>query len=536
MEAQGGEMMDLFATPSTECFPPPRPFQDTTHRELRNGAEKHQRQVVMAPTGAGKTYLALRVCNEALKRGGRVLFICDRKTLINQTSAVATAYGMPPHGIIQADNPRMALWRPFQIASAQTLGVRGVTDDFRVVVVDECHTLHSAVTEFIANTKAKVIGLSATPFTKGLGKIYSRVINAATMDELVKQGVLTPFRILSCVRPDMAGAKTSNGEWTAKDAGERGMAIIGDVVREWLEHARDAKTIVFGPTVAHCEKLLGQFKEAGVGAALFTSHTDDKERAELLEEYRKPNSRIRILISVEALAKGFDVPDVGCVVDCRPLRKSLSTFVQMLGRGLRASPGKTECLLIDHSGNIQRFANDFSDLYFNGISELDAGEKLDREVRKDEEQPVRKCPACGFEPMGRKCVRCGFEAKRISLQEHEDGRAKELDILGTGANAYAKDHAELYAMIATHEKGKAERRGKGNPKGAAAHRFKEITGRWPPASFSFELARPLTPSRALQGKLRSLEIAFVKGLIASKQRTKPITTPEMLANFKKGTK
>lgn len=512
METQGGgEVTDLFDAPDGACFPPPRAFQDTTHRELRSGAASHQRQVVMAPTGAGKTYLALRVCNEALKKGNRVLFICDRKTLINQTSAVATAYGMPAHGIIQADNPRFALWRPFQIASAQTLGVRGVTDDFKVVVVDECHTLHSAVTDFIAKTSALVIGLSATPFTKGLGSIYSRVINAATMDELVKLGVLTPFRVLSCVRPDMKDAKTSGGEWTAKDAGERGMAIIGDVVREWLEHASGLKTIVFGPTVAHCEKLLGQFKEAGVGAALFTAHTDDKERADLLEEYRKPDSRIRVLISVEALAKGFDVPDVGCVVDCRPLRKSLSTFVQMLGRGLRASPGKRECVLIDHSGNIQRFADDFSDLYFNGISELDAGEKLDREVRRDEEKPMKKCPACGFEPMGRKCVRCGFEAKRVSLHEHADGRAKELDILGTGANAYAKTQAELYAMIATRERDRAFRKGnRGNPKGAAAHRFKDITGKWPPKSFVFENTPRMEPSPALLRKLTSLDIAFAR--------------------------
>ena len=89
---------------------------------------------------------------------------------------------------------------------------------------------------------------------------------------------------------------------------------------------------------------------AGVMAAVFTSHTTPTERKALLDEYRKPDSDLRVLISVEALAKGFDVPDVGCVVDCRPLRKSLSTAIQMWGRGLRASPetGKTDCILLDH--------------------------------------------------------------------------------------------------------------------------------------------------------------------------------------------
>lgn len=502
---------DLFMAPSTRYFPPPREFQDKAHRELRAGyMAGHQRQVLMAPTGAGKTYLGLRVMDEALQRGKRALFICDRKTLINQTSATADAYGMGPHGIIQADNPRMALWRPFQIASAQTLMARGAADDFDVIVVDECHTTYEAVTKFIAETKAAVVGLSATPFTKGLGGIYSRVVNAATMDELVKLGVLTPLRVRSCKRPDMTGAKTTGGEWTQKEAETRGMEIIGDVVREWLEHANNAKTIVFGPTVTHCEGLLEKFEAAGVKAALFTGQTTDDERKALLDEYRKADSTIRVLISVEALAKGFDVPDVGCVCDCRPLRKSLSTFVQMVGRGLRSSPGKTECLLLDFSGNIIRFAEDFQELYFNGLAELDAGEKLDKEVRKDEERPAKSCPSCGFTPCGRRCIRCGFEASRTSLVEHEDGRSEELDILGTSRDSYARSLAELYAMLATHERARVARKGSGNAKGATAHRFREMTGKWPPRSFVFEATPEVAPSRALQGKLRSMAIAFAK--------------------------
>ena len=505
---------DLFGAPSTLRFPAPRAFQDTAHRELRSGhAAGHQRQLVMAPTGAGKTYLALRVCNEALTRGKRVLFICDRTTLINQTSRVADSYGMPAHGIIQAANPRMALWRPFQIASAQTLDRRGITDDFNVVVVDEAHTLYSATTEFVQATKAAVIGLSATPFTKGLGAIYSRVINAATMDELVKLKVLTPFRLRECVRPDMEGAKTSGGEFTAKAAGERGSELVGDVVREWLAHASERKTIIFGPTIAHAESLVAKFKAAGVVAHLFTGHTLDAERAELLEEYRKPDSRIRILVSVEALAKGFDVPDVSCVVDCRPLRKSLSTYVQMIGRGLRASPGKEDCIIIDHSGNARRFAKDFGELYFNGVSELDAGERLDREIRKEpDEKEVRTCPACGFSPMGRRCVQCGFETRRESLIEHEHGESREVDLLGTGARTLARSLPELYAMIATRERERALKRGSGNPKGATAHRYREVTGQWPPKSFSFEAAPHIDPSGPLLRKLTSLDIAYAKSL------------------------
>jgi superfamily II DNA or RNA helicase len=136
----------------------------------------------------------------------------------------------------------------------------------------------------------------------------------------------------------MAGAATAGGEWTDKAAEERGMAIVGDVVTEWLRFAENRKTIVFGATIRHCEELAQQFINQGVMAAVFTSETTAKERQLLLDEYRKHDSHLKILISVEALAKGFDVPDVGCVCDARPLRKSLSTAIQMWGRGLRSSP------------------------------------------------------------------------------------------------------------------------------------------------------------------------------------------------------
>ena len=498
--------MSEFAT----SFPEARPFQDKAHLELRAGfLSGHRTQVVMAPTGAGKTFLALKLCAESLARGKRALFICDRKTLIGQTSATADRYGLWDHGIIQADNPRMNLGRPFQIASAQTIQSRGISDDFDLVVVDEAHTVYKPVVEFISKTKAAVIGLSATPFTKGLGKHYARVINAATMNELTAQGILTPLRVLSCKRPDMAGAKMSGGEWTAKAAEERGMGLVGDVVAEWTRHANGVKTIVFGPTINHCEELVRQFRVVGVGAATFTAHTSDAEREELLREYRKPDSCIRVLVSVEALAKGFDVPDVGCVCDCRPLRKSLSTFVQMIGRGLRCSPGKTECVLLDFSGNVIRFADDFSDVYFHGLSSLDEGERLDKEAR-EEEPKTKACPKCGFVPMGKRCVQCGFEPERKSLVEHDVGRAEEINIL-KGPGRYAESKAQLYAMIATYERAKAERRGKGNPKGATAHRYRELVGNWPASTMSFERAERIEPTAALRGKLRSMEIAFAKG-------------------------
>lgn len=339
------------ATYQNAQFPKPRQFQETAHDQLRSGAKSgHRCQMLMAPTGAGKTFLGLRACAEALQKGRRAIFVCDRNTLINQTSERADEYGLAAHGVFQADHWRSNPAMPFQIASAQTLA-RREWPAADLIVVDEAHTQLKAWTEHIQNTNAHVIGLSATPFSRGLGKLFSNLINAATMRELTDTGILVPMRPFVCSRADMRDAETKGGEWTEKAAQDRGMEIIGDVVSEWFEHANDRKTIVFGPTIAYCEELSARFNaiEPGI-AAVFTSYTTPPQRKALLEEYRNPDSPLQILISVEALAKGFDVPSVSCVVDCRPLRKSLSTAIQMWGRGLRCSPdtGKTDCLLLDH--------------------------------------------------------------------------------------------------------------------------------------------------------------------------------------------
>ena len=99
-------------------FPEPRSFQVKAHEALRQGfREGHKNQIIMAPTGAGKTYLGLRICNEAIQRGKRAVFLCDRTTLINQTSTVADRYGMTSHGIIQAKHWRRRPDELFQIAS-----------------------------------------------------------------------------------------------------------------------------------------------------------------------------------------------------------------------------------------------------------------------------------------------------------------------------------------------------------------------------------------------------------------------------------
>lgn len=493
---------------ASTTFPEPRAFQSIAHQRLRDGRKAgHKNQLIMAPTGSGKTYLGLRIIHEALLRGRKAIFVCDRTTLINQTSEVADSYGLSAHSVLQSNHWRYNSDMPFQIASAQTLA-RRQWPDADVIVIDEAHTQMSVWTEHIQTCRASVIGLSATPFSPGLGKLFSNLINATTMHELTEAGVLVPMRVYSCTTADMKGAATAGGEWTDSAAEERGMEIIGDVVSEWIRYGQHRKTIVFGSTIKHCDEICRQFNEAGVMAAVFTSLTTATERELLLNEYRKPDSSLRVLVSVEALAKGFDVKDVGCVVDCRPLRKSLSTAIQMWGRGLRSSPetGKQDCILLDHSGNIVRFASDFSSVFYDGLDELDAGEKLDKTIRRDdEEKEVVACPSCGFKPFGRRCIACGFQPQNAALVEHQPGEMREIMI---GKTKLADDKRHLWEQTVAYARGHSA---PDRQQGRAANLFREMTGAWPPRNWTIDTTADAPITRAVLNRIKASNIRYSKG-------------------------
>ena len=248
----------------------------------------------------------------------------------------------------------------------------------------------------------------------------------------------------------------------------------GDVVAEWRKFAENRKTIVFGATIAHCEEMARSFNDAGIMAACFTSDTRETERAALFAEYRKPDSELRVLLSVNALAKGFDVPDVECVCDVRPLRKSLSEAIQMWGRGLRSSPntGKKDCLLLDFSGNIIRMADDYSDVFYNGLDALDNGEKLDKTIRRDKRKNRKESvPDLRIQADGQalRIVRTRGGQRHL-WSSTSTARCRK----SASENKYADDKRHLWEQAASYARGIRP----GETAGRASHIYREITGEW----------------------------------------------------------
>jgi hypothetical protein len=324
-----------------------RDYQEKSVEDLREGFRGgHQSQILVAPTGSGKTVTASHLLGEALRKQSRAFFVCDRVALVDQTSTTLDRYGIQ-HGIMQADHWRARPWEHIQVVSAQTLARRKIEDMPKLLLWDECHTLYQSVLNFVEGTDIRVIGLTATPFTKGMDKIFTNVVNSTTTNRLIEQGWLVPLKAYAAKEIDMTGAEVKfDGEWKDAEMEKRGIQIVGDVVEEWVQKSSQyfggpAKTIAFSATVAHGEELCRQFQARGFNFQQISYKDGNNDRRrELIEEFRKADSEIVGLISCEALAKGFDVTDIKIGIGARPYRKSLSGHIQQLGRVMRSHPGK----------------------------------------------------------------------------------------------------------------------------------------------------------------------------------------------------
>lgn len=473
-----------------------REYQNASVEGLREGIRAGKKnQVLCSPTGSGKTVIGMFLLDECVDKGKRAVFVVERLSLIDQTSAMLDKYGLD-HGCIQGNHWRTRPGERIQVATAQTLRKRGwpKTD---LIIVDEAHVMMSDTLERIAVRDCVTIGLTATPFSKGMGKHYDGIVNVTTMDKLIDENFLVPPKIYAASEPDMTGAKTVAGEWTDAEASKRATPIIGDCVKEYLEHGNGGKFIAFGVDVAHCEEMKRQFLAAGVLCELHTYKTPDAERAQNMTEFRKPESYIRGLISVSALSRGLDVPDVSVIIMCRPLKSSFAEFLQIVGRGLRPFEGKDHCVLLDHSGNTVRFWDRMQEFFENGVHELDDGSEKPKPDKPEPRKPKpTKCPKCfHVHKAAPSCPACGYVYPPKSTVTHETGELKEI-----GRSALStKDVKQSWwsqLLHIVHEKNYKD--------GWAKWKYKEKFGVWP-VGLSNET---MPPTEEVRNYIRSRFIAF----------------------------
>ena len=473
-----------------------RQYQVDSINDLRKAILKgHKRIVLQLATGGGKTTIASEMIRKANEKGKKCLFLADRIELVEQTSKRLDYEGID-HGIIMGNHERYKPHSINQVCSPQSLA-RRATPAADLVIIDECHVaygIHKKMMQAMPNTV--FIGLSATPFTKGLGKLYSNLVVGATTTKLTDEGYLVPVKVFAPSKPDLTKLRTVAGDYDEKELFARvnKPKLVADIVDTWIKRGENRPTIGFAVNVLHSQALCEQFKDRGIRAAHIDSYMPTKLREQLVNDFK--DGYIKVLFNVGILDKGFDYPEASCLIMARPT-KSLMLYIQQAGRVLRPHPTKEDAIILDHAGNTQAHGFVTDDL----PQELDDGTKRKVEPsQKKQEEKGTLCTSCAYvkKKYEYKCPCCGFTPKKKDAGiDVEKGDLLEV----TRTKITMVDKQKLYSELLYVEVEKGYKRG------FAAQMYRNKFGVWPKGLNDI----PRIPSLDTMNYIKSRMIQFTNG-------------------------
>ncbi len=435
-------------------------------------ASGSRRPMLMAPTGAGKTVLAAAIIDLALRKKNRVIFTVPAITLVDQTAREFYEEGIRDIGVMQADHPMTNPSKPVQIASIQTLQRRAIPEA-DLVIVDEAHRVFDFMGDWMARDEwisVPFIGLSATPWTKGLGRYYDRLIIAATTQELIDQGFLSRFKVFAPSHPDLSKVRTVAGDYHTDELSQAMSqgTLTADIVRTWLALGEGRPTLCFGVDRAHAKTLQAQFEASGVPCGYLDANSTPDVRDTVRQRFKA--GELKVVCNVGVLTTGVDW-DVRCIILARPTKSEI-LYTQIIGRGLRRATGKDHCLVLDHSDTTLRLGF-VTDIHHH---KLDDGKLADAAGKRDVvEAKPKECPSCHYvrAPKVPNCPACGFTPPTVSRVETVEG---ELVEMGAQRKANAADWAEKVAFM-RQLKAYANLHAKAD--GWVAHKYRAKFGVWP---------------------------------------------------------
>lgn len=480
-----------------------RPYQTLAVQSLREAIRNKQLRLMLAsPTGSGKTEIGMEIIRGALAKSKRPAFLVNRIELVNQASRRFHKARIM-HSIIQGQNTRN-LGERVSICSIQTVARRGMPD-CDLILIDEAHAVAGSKDYRAIMEKAKgipVIGLSATPFSHGLGKhnaelggpLFQEIIVAARISDLITQGYLVDCEVYAPSSPDMSGFKTkrtASGEldWSDADVGKASdkPELIGDIVEHWLKLAAGTPTVCFASNIAHSEHIAAQFVAAGVKAEHIDCYTPDEERKAILE--RVASGETKVISNVGILCEGWDFPACSTLILARPT-KSLIRYLQMAGRVLRPFPGKSKALILDHSGTVVELGFPTDDQNM----ELHDGSPGKSKVAELKPLKPHACSNCKHVTTLHCCPRCGFKPARDPNVTVLEGELKKI----AKASKIGKQQffSELYGYAKQRQ----------CSEGRIAHLYRDKFGVWPKNLAKVAIA----PSQETLNYIRACNIAFAK--------------------------
>jgi DNA repair protein RadD len=403
-----------------------RPYQQTTVDAIRGEYAKGAKRVLLvSPTGSGKTVMFSYVASSAAAKSKRIVVLAHRREIVDQISRALTEMDVQ-HGLIVAGQPTGN--EPVQAAMVQTLARR--LDKMTapdLLVIDEAH--HGVAGQWRTVTEAwpntKILGVTATPQRldgKGLGGAFDTMVQGPTVASLIRDRHLAGYDYLAPpTKVDLSHIKVRGGDFAVEDLAKAvdHATITGDAVEHYRETLNGRPAVAFCVTRAHAEHVAQQFRDAGYAAASVDGTMTKDARRGLIAALA--DGRINVLTSCELISEGVDVPVVAGAILLRPT-KSLSMYLQQVGRCLRKKADGSRAVILDHVGNV----------HIHGLPDEDREWTLTGKTKKQAEgiSTCKLCfhafPASVVRDSGFQCAARRTEPCPYTTEEGKAAVAKEV--------------------------------------------------------------------------------------------------------------
>ena len=413
-------------------------------RESIDAVYKHLNEetgnpLVCVSTGGGKSVIIAKLIEELLSQnpGRRFLVLSHVKEILEQNYAKLKAIsplldiGIYSASLKRKDTDSQVLFAGIQSVHSKAFDL----PPYDFVLVDECHLINAEkdstmYSKFLAHAKLmnpniRMVGFSATPYrtksgllTEGENPLFHKIVYETDIQQLIDEGFLSPLVTKGGrEKIDLTGVRTAQGDFATKDL-EKAVNkndLTDKALDEICELGQDRKSwLIFGVSVAHCLEIEEKLKKRGVLCGVIHGKTPTNNRSTLLEAYKSGN--LRCLISQGVLTTGFDAPRTDLLVLLRST-KSPGLYMQIMGRGLRISPetAKTNCLVLDYGGNIERHGP------------IDQVTVTNVAKKKKGQAPIRECPKCLLLQLAarRECEECGHVFEIAEKPKHQIQASKD---------------------------------------------------------------------------------------------------------------
>lgn len=372
--------------------------------------------LIEAYTAAGKSMIVAEIARIVTgMTGKKVLVLQPNKELLQQNAAKYRLTG-EPCSLFSASAGSKSVRHNVVFGTA--LSVKNQLDSFCekfcLVILDEADaSLTPSILSIIASIRAKnpnlrILGLTSSPYKLGHGYIYQLDINDKPMPEdkakapfFGKQIVHISGRDLldaGYVSPIVIGAINESYDTSRLEVNSMGKFTADSVDRAFIGHGRKTSRIiadvieksqdrlsvlVFAATQQHCDEVMASLPPDI--SACVTDKTSSKDRERIVQDFKL--GAIKYLVNVNIFTRGFDHPEVDVIALLRATESS-ALLHQIVGRGVRISPNKRDCLLLDYAGNIDNHHPD-GDLFKPVIKTWKS---------KGESEPIIAiCPDCNAE-------------------------------------------------------------------------------------------------------------------------------------------